>query len=262
MRKPERVTSMCSLVWLRSDLAREDAQAYWRGPHAEIANKVRAINEYLQHHFSASDHGFWPVPKEVGGAIPADWRVDGMAEVRIRSMAAGLFSRLFHMKAVFHDEFNVFDRVLANNSRPGGGRWWTGAHQPDIGFRAAVLIRARHEEKGAPFRRFVEEALAPALIEAGAVELRTHVFQPGGRFIHWTPDVRHDQPVNRAYAGALIVGTRTRAEFDCLMKSPFLLATHADQRRYCVAIHAYAVEKTYAGVLDNNPQQMTLKEVT
>lgn len=257
MTKPERVTSMCSFVWLRSDLAREDSRAYWRGPHAQIANKVRAIHEYLQHHFSATDHGFWPVPKGVGAAVPPDWKIDGMAEIRITSMAAGLIDRLFRMKKVFHDEFNVFDRVLANNTRPGGGRWWTGPYQPATGFRAAVLIRARHEMKGAPFRRFIEETLAPALIEEGASELRTHIFQPGGRFTHWTPDVRHDQPSNRAYAGALIVGAKDRVEFDRLMKSSMLAATLPDQLRYCVAIHAYAVENTYPCALDNQPQPAT-----
>jgi hypothetical protein len=257
MRESERVTSMCSFVWLRSDLTRDDAQAYWRGPHGQIANKIRAIHEYLQHHFSLTDHGFWPVPKGVGGTIPPDWKMDGMAEVRITSMVAGLIARLFRMKKIFHDEFNVFDRVLANTTRPGGGRWWTGPYQPETGFRAAVLIRARYEMKGAPFRRFIEETLAPALIAAGVRELRTHVFQPGGRFTQWTPDVRHDQPVNRAYAGALIIGAKNRAEFDKLIASSSLRATQAAQVRHCVAIHAYAVENTYPCALNNEPQPAT-----
>lgn len=257
MVEPMRVSSMCSFVWLRADLARDDARAYWRGPHSQIANKIPAIDEYLQHHFSATDHGFWPVPKGVGGAIPADWTIDGIAEVRIKSLLAGVLSRLFHMKPVFHDEFNVFDRVLANNTRPGGGLWWTGPYQSETGFRAAVLIRARHGMKGARFRRFVNETLAGALLAAGARELRTHVFAPGGRFTHWTPDVRHDQPVNRAYSAAVMIGAKDRVEFDRLITSPFVHKTQAEQIRHCVAIHAYAVEQTCPCRLGGTPQPVT-----
>lgn len=251
---PQRITSMCSFVWLRADLPRAAGQAYWRGAHAQIANKVAAMREYLQHHFSDTGHGFWPVPAGVGGTIPPDWRIDGLTEVRINSLAVAILDRLFRMKAIFHDEFNVFDRVLANNTPPSGGLWWTGPYKPETGFRAAVLIRARHEMRGTPFRRFIEKTLAPALMEAGVSELRTHVFAPGGRFTHWTPDVLHDQPANRSYAAALLIGARSRAELEQLLSSPLLQATQAEQHQHCIAIHAYAVENTYPCVLDDEPQ--------
>lgn len=257
MNTTERITSGCYLVWFRPDLPRPDIQAYWRCPHGQIANKIPAMHEYLQHHFSLTDHGFWPAPKGVGGAIPQDWRLDGLTEVRISGLMASVVARLFHMRAIIHDEQNIFDRVLAKMTRPGGGRWHTGPYQPGIGFRAVVLLRARHESRGGPFQRFIDDTLAPALLEAGVSELRTHVFQSGGRFMHWTPGVRHDEPANRRYACALVIGARDRAEFDTLLASPGVRSTQPAQLRHCVAIHAYAVENSYPLVLDCKPQAAT-----
>lgn len=216
------------------------------------------MHEYLQHHFSLIDHGLWRAPKGVGAAVPPDWKMDGMAEVRLRGLMAGLLTRISQLKAIFRDEENIFDRCLANLTNPGGGFWWTGPYQPAVGFRAAVFLRARHEFRGRSFRRFVGETMAPALIAAGARELRVHNFQPGGRFLHWTPGVRHDEPVNRRYDCALVVGTRDRAEFDRLLVASTVQSTESAQLRHCVAIHAYAVENTYPVVLNGEPQAVTL----
>lgn len=248
------VTSGAYLVWFRADLPRATAQAYWRGPHGQIANRITAMEEYLQHHFALSDHGFWPAPTGVASAIPPDWRLDGLTEVRLRSLWAGVGAKLFHMNAIKQDEQNLFDRVLANMTNTGGGCWWTGPYQRGIGFRAVLLLRARHEVRGRPFRRFVEQTLAPALMAAGAHELRSHVFQPGSRLLHWTPAVRHDDPVNRRYAAALIIGAADRYDFERLVASPAVKETQPAQLRHCVAIHAYAVERTYPLVLNGQPQ--------
>lgn len=254
MNKPERVTSGCYIVWFRSDLPKTYVQAYWRGPHGQIANQNPAIHEYLQHHFSQTDHGFWPVPEGVGGKIPSDWHIDGLTEVRVKSLMVSVWARLFRMKVNFLDEQNVFDRVLAKISSPGGGLWWTGPYKPDTSFRAVVFLRARHELRGKPFQGFVEETLAPALLAAGVGELRTHIFQRGSLFTHWTPAVRHDEPVNRRYDGALVIGCRSRAEFDRLMASTPVQRTQSSQLRHCVAMHAYAVDNTYALALNGEPQ--------
>jgi hypothetical protein len=253
MKPPVRVSSGSYLVWFRADRPRREIQAYWRETHARIAGKISAMNEYLQHHFSDTDHGFWPAPDGVATEIPKDWRIDGLTEVRIRSFWAGLKSTLFEMRDIARDEQNIFDRVLAKLTPSGGGRWWTGPYQPGIGFRAILLIRVRHEMKGASFRCFIEEELAPAILSAGVMELRTHVFQPGSRFLHRTPAVRHDEPANRNYAGAIIIGAHDRESFDQLIESPPIKATYSTQFRHCLAIHAYAVEGTYPIVLNDRP---------
>jgi hypothetical protein len=257
MNKPQHVNSLCAYVWLRADISREDGKAYWRGTHGQIANKLPSCYEYRQHHFSETDHGFWPVPEGIGGITPPDWKMDGIAELRISNMLRSVYDRIFNVKAIFHDEFNVFDRVVPNTTRLGGGRWYTGDHQPDIGFRAAVFIRARYQYRGAPFTRFLNGTLAPAFIAAGVQELRTYDFAPGGRFASWTPDVDHSLPRNRAYAGALIIGVRSREELNRVLASPQLQATQELQRHHCVAIHSYAVANTYAPKLAGVAQPQT-----
>jgi hypothetical protein len=247
------VSTGCYPVWFRQDLTRDQAQAYWRGPHGQIANKNPAMHEYLQHHFSATDHGFWPVPPGIGGLIPADWRMDGVTEVRIDNLWKAIRARLFLMKANKYDEENVFDRVLAKNSNPGWSTWWTGTYKPDTGFRAAVFLRARSTSRGVSFRRFLADTLGPALMSAGALELRTHVFASGTRFTWWTPGVRHDEPANRRSDAMLLIGTASRDAMRDLLESSAIAATQAQQKAHCVAIHAYAIEHTYPLVLDGRP---------
>lgn len=252
----QEVTTGCYPVWLRSDLPREYALAYWRGPHGQIANKNPAIDEYLQHHFSLTDHGFWSVPDGIGGAVPSDWRMDGMTEVRVNSIWRGLYVRLFCMKANVHDEENVFDRVLAKNSKGKGSIWWTGRYQPDVGFRCAVFLRARSGTHG-QLRDFLQHRLGPALLQAGAQELRAHVFMSGSRYTWWTPGVCHDEPANRRYDALILIGANSREALIQLLNSEVVLDTHEDQKRHCVAIHAYSVDRTYPLTVDGKPQPQT-----
>lgn len=249
-----KVSTGCYPIWFRQDLAREQAQAYWRGRHAQIAGNNPAILEYLQHHFSQDGHGFWPVSGMIGGMIPPDWAMDGVTEVRIGSMWTAICSRLLRMKANVLDEQNVFERVLAKNSAPGGSGWWSGPYRSDTGFRAAVFLRARSDSRGRPFKYFVEQALAPALMAAGVSELRTHVFTRGSRLAWWTPGVRHDEPANHYADAMLLIGAQSRETLMELLDSEIMTATQAEQQAHCVAIHAYAIEQTYPIVLDYQRQ--------
>ena len=54
------------------DLPRQAAADYWAGRHGEIVKRsLPGIIEYVQHHFSPTDHGFWPATQTVGTQIPA-----------------------------------------------------------------------------------------------------------------------------------------------------------------------------------------------
>ena len=70
MRYPTKTTSALFPLWLRGDLPREAASAYWAGPHADIVRRVPGLIEYVRRHFSTSDHGFWPSAQGVGTLIP------------------------------------------------------------------------------------------------------------------------------------------------------------------------------------------------
>jgi hypothetical protein len=243
-------TSALYYVRLREDLPRDVAQAYWAGPHAEFVRRLPHVAEYRQHHFSATDHGYWLATTKVGTVTPASWRLDGFAEVRFTSIAAASLVPL-HMREVFLDEQNVFEQVLGHLAGPTGGRWWTDGHDDSVGHRTTVLLRRRAGTSRRAFRTFVREQLAPALAAAGARDLRAYTFLPN--LPHPTPGIAHGNPRNRRYHGAVLFGTGSRAEVDGLLAHPEVdgLLAHpevaaaiAAQSETCSAVHAYSVERT------------------
>lgn len=171
--------------------------------------------------------------------------MDGIAEARIKNVGLALWTRLFGMKANVLDEQNVFDKVLAKNSNPGASRWWTGPYQPNTGYRAAVFIRAHSDSRGKTFAQFLHGQLGPALVQAGAVELRTHLFAPGSRFTWWTPNVAHDEPANRVTDGMLLLGAHSRAHLEQILNAEPVNALRADTQKHCLALYAYGIAQTY-----------------
>jgi hypothetical protein len=242
---PVKTSSLVFPVWLREDLPREAAAEYWRLPHAEIVRRLPGLLEYVQHLFSATDHGFWPSSETVGTRIPASWRVDGFPEVRLKSTAASLTTLLLHMREVFFDEQNLFDRVLGQPTGPRGGRWWTDGFDDMVGHRVALLLRRRRGVWRGTFCRFVHERIGPALLAAGAQDLRTYTFLPWSRFApHPTPGISHDNPTYRRYHGAVVFGTENRAAVDDLLGSAQVAALVADQHTALTAVHAFSVERS------------------
>jgi hypothetical protein len=226
-------------------LPRDEARAYWRGPHGELVSRVPGVDEYRQLHFSADDHGFWPAPAGVGAAVPADWRADGMPEVAYEGALPSPLALPVAIRHVFPDEANAFDRVLAHVTGPRGGRWFRGGHGEDVGARAVVLIRRRPGVRFGAFRSFVHDVLGAALDRApGVLELRTHAFLPYSRFAWPTPGVDHRNPAHRRYHGAVVLGAAERAQLDGALHSDDVTGTREAQAAHCVALHAYAVEET------------------
>ncbi|WP_405624973.1 hypothetical protein OG933_02045 [Streptomyces sp. NBC_00016] len=87
MSRPEKTTSYMSPVGFRADLPRESATRYWEGPHAQIAGRLPNMAEYVQRHYSPTDHGYWPFWPTVGPIVPSGRRCDGRSPVR--AAAAG-----------------------------------------------------------------------------------------------------------------------------------------------------------------------------
>jgi hypothetical protein len=247
---PVRRTTGCWLQWLRADLPREDALGYWRGPHARLVAEVPHIDEYRQHHFSPEDHGFWPEAPGIGTTVPPDWRIDGMPEVAFASALAPIKALGRRVWAVYQDESRFIDRILANLTGPGGGRWFRSG-QDGIGARVVVLIRRRRDVRFPRFKSFVHGVLGSALDRApGTMELRTHVFLPYTKAVWWTPGVAHDNPSHRRYHAAIVLGAGDRRTVDAIIGSPEVTATRDAQAAHCLALHAYAVDNTYTVVRD------------
>jgi hypothetical protein len=255
MNTPVPTTSAIYPVRLRADLPRDVAYAYWAGSHAEIVKRLPNLLEYNQYHFSATGHGYWPATPTVGTIVPSSWRLDGLTEVRLPSMAAG-FRVPLHMREVFLDEQNVFEHVLGHQTGPRGGRWWTTGHDDSIGHRTALLVRRRRGVSGRAFRAFVHTRLGPALHAAGARDLRTYALLPLAAMAHTTFGVSHRNPPHRRYHGAVIFGTDTRAQVDDLIASPEVAAAIGDQHLTCTAVHAFAVDRTVP-VIRMTPQVQT-----
>ena len=243
MSRPVKTTSYMSPVWFRTDLPRDEALRYWAGPHAQIAGRLPNMAEYIQRQFSPTDHSYWPTSPTVGTTVPPTWRCDGVAEVRFAS-AGALLAMPLHMREVYLDEQNAFERVLGQLTGPGGGRWWTDGHDENVGHRTILLLRRRRGVRGGVFRRFVHDRLGPALHEAGARDLRTYTFLPWSPYMHPTLGVCHDNPAFRRYHASVVIGTDSRAAMDELLKSEQVADIVADQHTVLTAVHAYTVERS------------------
>jgi hypothetical protein len=243
MSRPVKTTSFMAPVWFREDLSRDTVIGYWAGPHAQIVERLPNMAEYVQRHFSPTDHGYWPSSPTVGTSVPPSWRCDGLAEVRFVSTAAALTVPV-HMREVYLDEQNLFQRVLGSVTGPGGGRWWTDGHDDAVDHRTVLLLRRRRGVSGRAFRRYVHERIGPALHEAGAGDLRTYTFLPWSRLVHPALGVCHHNPPSRRYHGCVVVGADSRAAMDEMLKSEQVAGIVADQHRVLTAVHAYTVERT------------------
>jgi hypothetical protein len=243
MDTPSCTTSALYPLRLRADLPRDVACSYWAGPHAEIAKRLPHLVEYNQHHFCATDHGYWPATAKVGTMVPPSWPIDGLTEVRLSSIAAGLLIPL-HMREVFLDEQNVFEHCIGHLTGPRGGRWWTSGHDDSVSHRTVLLLRRRRGVSGQSFRVFVHNRLGQALHAAGASDLRTYTFLPLAPVAHATFGVSHDNPAHRRYHGAVVFGTGTRAEVEDVIDSPEVAAAVRVQHLTCTAVHAFAVDRT------------------
>jgi hypothetical protein len=81
------------LLWVRSDQPRQKRMDYWKGPHSKIISATPGFDEYRQIHLAESNPGLWPAIRGVETTIPADRKIDGVAEVTFRSVFSSLFGR-------------------------------------------------------------------------------------------------------------------------------------------------------------------------
>jgi hypothetical protein len=105
---PIKTASFLSPLMLRDDLPRQTATDYRACRHGEIVKRtLPGVTEYVQHHFSATDHGFWTATETVGTQIPEAWRIDGYA-VRARHSCDGPVGR--NDGCLKASQRNIFDR--------------------------------------------------------------------------------------------------------------------------------------------------------
>ena len=134
---------------------------YWKGPHSGIISATPGLEEYRQIHLAEDNPGCWPATDGVETAIPADRKIDGVAEVTFQSALSPLKGRT-QTQLAFKDEINVFRRTLLYAGPPNTSRWYDVAGPArHVGARALVYLRRRDGVGAGEFRKVVKNELVP-----------------------------------------------------------------------------------------------------
>jgi hypothetical protein len=234
------------LLWVRNDQPRQIGMDYWAGPHSKIITATPGFDEYRQIHFAEVNPGLWPATAGIETAIPADRKVDGVADVTFASVFSPLFGRT-QTRVAYQDEINVFRRTLLYAGPPYTTLWYPVAQPGEkAGAHAQVFLRRRDGIRTGAFRKSFTQ-LAEAFAATGALrELRTQVFLPWSKALWDTPNVAHDNPVDQRFHASMILGFADAAARDAFFNSAEVKKLSADLAPQVSAIHAYDAEaRTY-----------------
>ena len=239
------------LLWMRADQPRQQGMDHWKGPHSGIIAATPGLEEYRQIHLAEANPGIWPPTKGVETQIPADRKVDGVAEVTFQSALSPLRGRT-QTRLAFKDEINVFRRTLLYAGAPNSSRWYEVSDpRAIVAARVVVYLRRRDGVSGRKFRKVIKKVLVPALIGTGVLmELRTQTFLPWNKRTWDTPDVAHDNPADQHFHASLILGFA-----DAAARTGFFEGTDTEQLSQTLApvasaIHAYDVSAALTYVKD------------
>ncbi|WP_405718681.1 strictosidine synthase [Streptomyces sp. NBC_01537] len=230
------------LLWVRTDQPRQTGMDHWKGPHSGIISATPGLEEYRQIHLAEHNTGRWPVTNGVQTAIPADRKIDGVAEVTFQSALAPVKGRK-QTKLAYADEINVFRRTLLYTGPPNSSRWYDVAGPGQtVGARVLIYLRRRDGVGGGAFRKFVNEQLTPALAGTGVLkELRTQTFLPWIEKLWDTPDVAHDNPHDQRFHASVSLGFTDTAARDAFFTGSVIEDLSNRLAPLVSAIHAYDV---------------------
>jgi hypothetical protein len=239
------------LLWIRTDQPRQTGMDYWKGPHSKIISATPGFEEYRQIHLAETNPGRWPAIPGVETAIPADRRIDGVAEVTFRSVVSPLLGRK-QTRLAYQDEINVFRRTLLYAGPPNSARWYDVAPAgTKTGARALIYLRRREGVGTGRFRTYVTDELVPALASTGTItELRTQVFMPWSRRLWNTPDVAHDNPSDQRFHASLILGFVDASARAAFFAGEEITALSDRLSAVASAVHAYDVSAALTYVED------------
>ena len=239
------------LLWVRADQPRETGMNYWKGPHSKIISASPGLDEYRQIHLAETNPGLWPATAGIETAIPAERKIDGVAQVTFQSVFSVLAGREQN-KLAFKDEINVFRRTLLYLGLPNWPRWYEVTRPGEkVGSRVLVYLRRRDGIGAGAFRKFINDDLAPALAGTGVLkELRTETFLPWSKGLWNTPNVAHDNPVDQRFHASLMLGFADAAAQAAFFESLKIGSLSAELAHFASAVHAYQVSEALTYVKD------------
>ena len=224
---------------------------YWKGPHSKIISATPGFEEYRQIHLAENNPGLWPAISVVETVIPAERRIDGVAEVTFTSVLSPLLGRK-QTRLAYKDEVNVFRRTLLYAGLPNSARWYDVAGPGEkAGSRSLIYLRRREVVKTRAFGRFLTDELVPALVKTGAMrELRTQVFMPWIEKLWDTPNVAHDNPTDQQFHASLILGFTDTSAVRAFFGSGEIATLSGKLPELVSAVHAYDVAEALIYVRD------------
>jgi hypothetical protein len=227
---------------MRSDQPRQQGMDYWKGPHSKIISATPGFEEYRQIHLAENNPGLWPATSGVETVIPAERRIDGVAEVTFTSVLSPLRGRK-QTRLAYNDEVNVFRRTLLYAGPPYSACWYDVAGPGEkVGARSLIYLRRREGVKTGAFRTFLTDELVPALVKTGALrELRTQVFMPWIKRLWDTPNVAHDNPADQRFHASLILGFIDADAMRASFGSADIATLSGKLPEYLSAVDAYEV---------------------
>jgi hypothetical protein len=239
------------LLWMRTDRPRQQGMDYWKGPHSTIISATPGMEEYRQIHLAEHNPGLWPAIGGVETVIPAERRIDGVAEVTFTSLFSPLRGRM-QTGLAYKDEVNVFRRTLLYAGPPNSARWYGVASPGEaVGARSLIYLRRRDGVKTGAFRTFLTDEVVPALVSTGALrELRTQVFMPWIQRLWTTPNVAHDNPADQRLHASLMVGFADADARRAFFGGSEIARLSDKLPKGVSAVHAYVVAETLTYVKD------------
>ncbi|MDA1365557.1 hypothetical protein [Glycomyces algeriensis] len=231
-------------LWMRDDRPRRQGMDRWKGPHSQIISATPGLEEYRQIHLAESNPGLWPAIDGVETAAPTDRRIDGVAEVTMKSLLSPLLGRE-QTKLAHLDEVNLFRRTVLYAGPPYSARWYDVGTGERPGARALVYLRRRASVGTGAFRKVVTDRLVPALARAAALkELRTQMFMQWRRGLWDSPNVAHDNPVESRFHASLILGFTDADALRAFFAGSAVAEVSSRLPAFASAVHAYEVEET------------------
>jgi hypothetical protein len=211
------------------------------------------MEEYRQVHLAETNPGLWPPISGVETVIPAERRVDGVAEVTFTSVLSPLRGRK-QTKLAYKDEVNVFRRTLLYAGLPYSARWYDLAGPGEkVGARSLIYLRRREGIKTRAFRTFLKDELVPGLVKTGALrELRTQVFLPWIERLWDTPNVAHNNPTDHQFHASLILGFADTNALRAFFESGEIATLSGKLPEFVSAVHAYEVTEALTFVNEGN----------